>query len=75
MRLAMRSGEEAAPGAAARFNGPENGFDSDLDGLLDESDLLSSFISDDFAVPGGLAALGLPLGEEPEFTSADFKGL
>lgn len=76
VRLAMGAGEGGAPGAGMmRFDDPVNGFAADLDGILDDSDLLSSFISDDFAVPGGLAALGLPPGEEPEFTSADFKSL
>ena len=75
VRMAMTGTDTGVPGAdMMRFDDPVHAFAAELDGvdgILDDSDLLSSFISDDFQVPG-LAGL-LPAGEDPEFNSADFK--
>ena len=74
VRLAMRGPVVGggAYGGLLRPDDPMAGYAAELDGILGDSELLSSFISDDFAVPGGLGALGLPPGEEPEYSSSEF---
>ena len=74
VRMAMRGPDIAGHSAGIlRFDDPVHNFAADL-GILDDSDLLSSFISDDFQVPG-LGGLLHRTGEDPEFTSADFKSM
>lgn len=74
VRMAMRGPDVAGPNAGIMpFDDPAHSFAADLD-ILDDSDLLSSLISDEFQVPG-LGGLLHRTGEDPEFTSADFKCL
>ena len=72
VQMAMQ-GREGAPAGAdlLSFDDPTHSFAADLDGLMQESELLSSLVSDDYQVPQLGALLPASEDRDQEHTSAD----